>query len=414
MKFSQADFMNLVPENTLSDLARFVRDETGGKLRSFLYELAEGVTNYRTVHSLTEQVQHQYHGRFAIELIQNAYDAVARDPQANDGAGRIEMRLVEDRDFGTLYVANDGLPFSRSNFISVSQLGQSDKSPETSIGNKGIGFRSVLEICDRPQIWSKRVQSSEVFDGYCFSFNPDLVRSLLEPILALIGKKDLSQTEVWLQDIVDWDDGLLAKLHSSIHRQADAAGTSIENWIRSQLSYLSPYLLPWPLMDRDRVDAIDSFEKMGFATVVALPLKSSKSAQLVERRLTEIDSKSLLFLDKLQKLIISVHGNDHVFERIQKIRPQGLRQYSKIQIKLHDHSQKFSIWRREINVADMPEAVRASIQGLPGQWPKLTKVEVTLLSVIARRQRPANLVFSFLQSWNREQRSMSMHRSSVT
>lgn len=123
--------MNLVSPSSPSDLAKSVRDETGGKLRSFLYELAEGVTNYRTVHSLTEQVQHQYHGRFAIELIQNAYDAVARDPISNEGAGRIEMRLVEDRNFGTLYVSNDGLPFSRSNFISVSQLGQSDKSPET-------------------------------------------------------------------------------------------------------------------------------------------------------------------------------------------------------------------------------------------------------------------------------------------
>ncbi|MGQ0658558.1 MAG: hypothetical protein ACT4NU_10780 [Chromatiales bacterium] len=35
-------------------------------------------------------------------------------------------------------------PFSRSNILSLSQLGNSDKDPQESIGNKGIGFRSVL------------------------------------------------------------------------------------------------------------------------------------------------------------------------------------------------------------------------------------------------------------------------------
>ncbi|UWS78243.1 ATP-binding protein [Phaeobacter sp. G2] len=383
--------MNLVSPSSPSDLAKSVRDETGGKLRSFLYELAEGVTNYRTVHSLTEQVQHQYHGRFAIELIQNAYDAVARDPISNEGAGRIEMRLVEDRNFGTLYVSNDGLPFSRSNFISVSQLGQSDKSPETSIGNKGIGFRSVLEICDRPQIWSKRTQSSRNFDGYCFNFSPDFVRSLHEPILRLIGRETPSPSDVPLNELVDWNDGLLDKLHSSIHNQANEAGTSIEAWVKSQLSYLSPYLLPWPLVGVDRVQAITEFEELGFSTVVALPLKSSKSAKLVERRLKEIGGNSLLFLDRLQELTLSLPDCKQVFKRTPKSEPDVPRHYSKIKITSREETREFRTWRREIGVADMPEAVRASIQELPGQWPKLTKVEITLAVGACETPAPGQL-----------------------
>jgi len=54
---------------------RLIFDTTISKLRSFLYELAEGTSNYRSLHSLTEQVEHQYHGRFIVELIQNAHDA---------------------------------------------------------------------------------------------------------------------------------------------------------------------------------------------------------------------------------------------------------------------------------------------------------------------------------------------------
>jgi len=102
--------------------------ETGSKIRSFLYQLAEKVTDYRSLHSLTEQVRHQYHGRFAIELIQNAYDAVSRATNLEESLGRIEMRLELDEGFGTLYVANDGAPFSRSNFESISRLRYGDSS----------------------------------------------------------------------------------------------------------------------------------------------------------------------------------------------------------------------------------------------------------------------------------------------
>jgi len=370
--------MNFVAQGVSSGLAKSVSDVTGSKLRSFLYELAEGVTNYRTVHSLTEQVQHQYHGRFAIELIQNAYDALARASRADRGMGRIELRLVPDRAFGTLYVANDGSPFSESNFVSVSQLGQSDKSPETSIGNKGIGFRSVLEICDRPQIWSRRSTTSDHFDGYCFGFNPEFIRALLEPVLRLVESEDPSGTGDWLRGIVDWDHGLLEKFRSSVHRQADFAGISKEEWVRLQLGYLSPYLLPWPLQASERVEAINDLEACGFATIVALPLKSLASAELVKQRLREINSDSLLFLDCLQQLTLSVDGDNRTFRRRPERPPVGPRHYAEIRIENSEQVQRFRTWRREIMVADMPEAVRASILELPGQWPKIKKVEITL------------------------------------
>ena len=55
-----------------------VTELTGAKVRIFLSEIAEGVSNYRSMHSLTQQVEHQYHGRFLIELVQNAHDGVVR------------------------------------------------------------------------------------------------------------------------------------------------------------------------------------------------------------------------------------------------------------------------------------------------------------------------------------------------
>src|SRR5262245_2883956 len=86
---------------------RLIFDTTIGKLRSFLYELAEGTSNYRSLHSLTEQVEHQYHGRFLVELIQNAHDALLPIDLKSKRRARIEIALKEeDGEFGTLYVAN--------------------------------------------------------------------------------------------------------------------------------------------------------------------------------------------------------------------------------------------------------------------------------------------------------------------
>lgn len=260
-----------------------IRAETGRKIRSFLYNLSEGVTDYRTIHSLTEQVRHQYHGRFVIELIQNAYDAVSRAKDRECSPSRIEMRLELDRDFGTLYVANDGAPFSQSNFESVSRLGQSDKDPTISVGNKGIGFRSVLEISQRPQVWSRRSEASHRFDGYYFGFDPAFVRSIYDPTLAIIEGGVLSKEQSWFAEIVDEDPSLCDRLRAGARRGSTRGGGSITDWLREEIGYLSPYLLPWPLTERSAI--IDDFEERGFSSVVELPLTSSAAVALTERKL---------------------------------------------------------------------------------------------------------------------------------
>ena len=159
--------------NLLADASAHVSELTGAKIRTFLFEVAEGVSNYRSLHSLTQQVEHQYHGRFLIELAQNAHDAFAGSP-APGQPNRIEIVLdSEDSEHGSLLVANDGEPFTRSNFERLSQLGQSDKDPQKSIGNKGIGFRSVLEVSERPEVHSRAAKSSARFDGYCFAEIPE-------------------------------------------------------------------------------------------------------------------------------------------------------------------------------------------------------------------------------------------------
>ena len=353
-----------------------IRAETGSKLRSFLYQLAEGVTDYRSIHSLTEQVRHQYHGRFAIELIQNAYDAVSRAEDLKASQCRVELRMEMDGEFGTLYVANDGAPFSHSNFESVSRLGQSDKDPATSVGNKGIGFRSVLEISQKPRIWSRLDEASPTFDGYCFGFDPEFSRSILDPVLAILEDRPLSVEQQWFASIVDEDPSLCGRLRAGALRRQTKGDISLQEWLREEVSYLSPYLLPWPHSVRNHV--VDEFEAHGFASVLALPLLSPAAATLVERKLAEITADSMLFLEDLKALTISTPTGSREFHRTILKEATGPRGFGKLSISSSETTKHFSLWRHELAVLDMPEAVQESILGLPGHWPKLTRAEISI------------------------------------
>ncbi|MFB7763453.1 sacsin N-terminal ATP-binding-like domain-containing protein [Streptomyces xiamenensis] len=111
----------------------------------------------------------EYAGRSLFELLQNGYDAHPRD----SGDGQVHVLLDEmEGGWGTLYVANGGTPFTWHNVERICELAQSSKEVGEGIGNKGVGFRSILLISDAPEIYSADPDSppSPELDGYCFRF----------------------------------------------------------------------------------------------------------------------------------------------------------------------------------------------------------------------------------------------------
>lgn len=337
------------------------------KVRVFLTEVAEGVSNYRSMHNLTEQVEHQYHGRFLIELIQNAHDALGEHP----GSGRIHIRFErDDSEHGTLLVANDGEPFSRSNFERISALGQSDKDPQKSIGNKGIGFRSILELTDRPEIYSRRTAGSLSFDGYCFAFRPSTVGSLVEPMTELAFGEGIPVWELSGAPLVqNWSDEMLAQYRSRVAMMG-------REWLAQEVRYLSPYLLPVAIGAREDV-ALQELEQAGFATVVRLPLKSAQAAQKVRQKMSSLDPSTCLFLWNLRELTIRHDAaGERTFHRtvtedasdgkhVTLTGPRELRR-------------NYFLWRTSVRIAEAPEQVRAAVKALPGRWPEMQDAEVSI------------------------------------
>jgi hypothetical protein len=255
-----------VPQDT-------ILDKTVGELGSLLDEVARGTSRYRTVHSLTEQIEHQYVGRFAIELIQNAHDPIAAEPGWGNGEKRIELLLELSGAHGTLLVANDGRPFRDKDFRALSNLGQSSKNPNEAIGNKGIGFRSVLEVSKAPEIYSCRLGAPGLFDGYCFRFDPEVLSSFEKVIIAVLGGDDEPR---WRHDGFD---RLVGGVRGEEFRARVRTGLNPLD----ELRLLSAYSLPVPTAPTD--SAVLELARRGFATVVRLPVSDGTAREKVEQTL---------------------------------------------------------------------------------------------------------------------------------
>jgi hypothetical protein len=349
-------------------------ESTNSKIRTFLYELAEGTTNYKSLHSLTEQVEHQYHGRFLVELIQNAHDALLDTEAAPNGSSRIEIILMPNEDeHGTLYVANDGRPFSLSNFTSLSQLGQSDKDPQESIGNKGIGFRSVLEITNSPEIYSRLSAESPSFDGFCFAFSPAVIAQLTPPIVALFRGEDSVHSPFGGLPLVDWDDRLLRKFRLSLQQRG-------ESWLAQEVRYLSPYLLPFPVSPSAANQPLEDLEKRGFATVIRFPLKGPTARRLVQEKLEGMEASTILFLEKATALVVDSGTSRRELRRRFRNLPDSRHGGRKVVIADGNGqaSQKYWLWTKTIKIAEAPPPFREAVLELPGKWPELKDVIVTI------------------------------------
>lgn len=194
---------------------------------------------YQSLRNMSQFVSDDYGNRFLIELIQNAHDA--HDPSGTDGEIAIVLDASEDA-HGCLYVANRGKGFIGDNLRAITNIALSSKPVNAGIGNKGLGFRSVLQVCKRPEIYSvDGIGGRGVFDGYCFRF-------------------------------------------ATVDDLADVLGAGSAELVGEMSQNLPCWHLPVPTIPGPNVAR---FAGEGFATVVRLPLKSDDALRSVR---AQIDS----------------------------------------------------------------------------------------------------------------------------
>lgn len=145
------------------------------------------VASLRSDGHAEQTVRSEYHGRFLIELLQNARDA-AMKAAAGEGAGscgRLRIELGK----GCLVVANQGVAVTPKVLLySLGKFGESTKPHGEGIGHKGIGFKSVLEVTLTPELYSREAPEGP-FD-LAVRFDPEraveLVRARSQNLSALV------------------------------------------------------------------------------------------------------------------------------------------------------------------------------------------------------------------------------------
>lgn len=235
-----------------------VGDESPNRIRDHFARTSR-FNPTRSLTALTSQLAQEYEDRFLIELVQNAYDAHTPGTRR----GRVHVLLDEASfDQAVLYVANTGNPFTDNNFDALTNVAQSSKPPGEGIGNKGVGFRSVLQVCEYPEIYSCHPGPSAVeeFDGFCFRFATD------DDIRGMVANE----------------------------AQFDTISSDF-----------SRYLLPVGAHPDDPL--LKDLRELGMVTVVRLPLVSERAVELARTQVQRLLTPSppiALFLDRLVEITV--------------------------------------------------------------------------------------------------------------
>ncbi|HOX27832.1 MAG TPA: hypothetical protein PLQ76_01620, partial [bacterium] len=142
-----------------SELRKYVDEQSREKVAHYTSGM-QALKDLTDLGNADENTSQDYAGRFAFELMQNGADAYQKASSRDlerypPGKGKVFFALADN----CLIVANTGTPFSHipdpgdrqdiSSIESISRLGESTKKSGEYIGNKGIGFRSIYQICNR-------------------------------------------------------------------------------------------------------------------------------------------------------------------------------------------------------------------------------------------------------------------------
>jgi len=150
-------------------LIDFVRERIERRLTNYQNIPDEVRDHYETE---IEALAGGYSYRQVLELVQNAADAVLEQAApASPVAGRVVLRLTGNR----LYAANTGAPLSRDGIIALLSARSSPKR-QNQIGRFGIGFKSLLGLGGRIELFSRSV---------CLRFDPTLCGQTIRERLAL-------------------------------------------------------------------------------------------------------------------------------------------------------------------------------------------------------------------------------------
>lgn len=242
------------------------------------YYKSVGIETIKINSGQIDQVSADYQGRVLYELLQNAFDKATKNI------------LVQVKN-NSLYVANDGSHFTynanhdyvngntesavfkRYDFQSICSISTSSKNLSESIGNKGVGFKSVYSIANYANIHTK----GKVID------NGNIIDKAISFRL-YDSFKDIDQ----IPDV--FDESVKEKLKENIN--AIQKEDNLKN--RGVPGYY------YPLFLSDKSEFVNELFEQGYITVIEVPFTNSNEVEDLFKEIEDIhfDFVQLKYPDK--------------------------------------------------------------------------------------------------------------------
>ena len=241
------------------------------------------------------QVGADYQGRAIYELLQNAFD-------------KADKNILIKVEGNTLYVANDGIPFtyaaeydydqgksqSRGDFQALCSISTSEKDRNKSIGNKGVGFKSVFSI-------STGFVNIHTKGKVIHAKGGDEVgdESISFKIYNAFNELD-SVEEAFLSD----------DLRSNISQHVEEIKAKYKD--RGVPGFYFPILIE----PSESVNKIFSEENSSFITVIEIPL-SKKGGDQLQEKILKLKSENFQFIKLINEkdITITVDAFENSFTR---------------------------------------------------------------------------------------------------
>ncbi|PKN12438.1 MAG: hypothetical protein CVU69_08125 [Deltaproteobacteria bacterium HGW-Deltaproteobacteria-4] len=281
-----------IPDNSAEWFSWLASEEEKSR-NSYLAKPATLIADYRKEKSITRA----YEGREILELLQNAADQ-ARE---HDCAGRVVIELLPEG----LIVANTGASFSVGGVQSLETAHLSPKWRKRRhlIGNKGLGFRSILNWSHSPIILSGALSLA-----YC----PDFLKQTLS---SLIKNPEIKHR-------VDQERGETDEL---ILPLLPFPGYSESGCLDPLLANNSATLI---------FERCKAWREKGYDTIVGMPFDRPNAYKSAKKQLKILRPEVLLFVTNLAEIrfvtpntvdrMWRLEGNDDLSMVIQNGEPLGL------------------------------------------------------------------------------------------
>lgn len=349
------------------------------RLRVIFQSIAAGERSHREIASIASHIGADYHGRFLIELLQNACDQAKK-------AGLHNSTITIIRTEQCIAVTNQGEPFTEPGIEEITSLGLSSKDPQIDIGNKGFGFKAVFQITEEPEIYSST--------GYGESF-----RTVAGNHFGL--NRRVFQTRFFREQVTAFaEDSLRRTPELADEIRATTGCDDVLAAILAEVAQAAPFKFPIPLAEehlRRRLYhlGLPPGREADSQTLIVLPMFSGEETQRVVNdafeELFQSNAPAVLFLDGV--------GRIEVVDRVRRVNIELLRQpISQVEtlnrgavfqvcttwitdLEGDGHTTDWWVLYRDIGASDADEraAVAKAAAELPGEnWQKVSHARVAV------------------------------------